>query len=417
MSAVKQTAEIESPLSAQSREKVSAAIPLLVIFVAALTLTCVLGFASAKINEQYFQTHAFRLDPSFYAFQAAHACDDTTHHSIADVAANQFWKNSRDPLRLIPVILLAPKLLTEQIVPLLTSLPCMFIFLCPTGMFAQRKTESLTCAMALMTLFAAMPGLIHPTYGLGTFFLDLVAALFLGSAALCLLEYGNKFKRGWLVAFAILVSFALLSRYASLGYFAFCLVPPLLALLFKKARKDSLKAGIADLLLVTTTGLLFSGWYVLHHLAPNLFYYTQYEIGSNGTILQSANVLLPELAKFVGIPLIIEVALIGLTAIFLRGRIALKSELFIGGWMTFSALILNIMIVRFVGREYNLHPILICSAFNLRWHFGASEVHQVSKNNSQFTNVFRGRCNMRFSFFVHQSIAEKDIRYSVRERD
>lgn len=363
MSAVKQSAEIKSPLSAPDREKVSATMPVLVILAAALTLTCMLGFASSKINQQYFQTHAFRLDPSFYAFQAAHAYNETTLHSIPDVAANQLWKNSRDPLRILPVLLLSPKLLTEQVVPLVTALPCMFIFLALAGIVAQRKTDSLICGVAVMTMFATMPGLIHPTYGLGTFFLDLVAALFLGSAALCLLEYESQFKRAWLVGFAMLVSLALFSRYASLGYVAFCLVPPLFGLLFLKARKDSLKASAADFFLVTVTGLLFSGSYVVLHLVQNLFYYTKLEPGGNGSIFESANALLPEFLNFIGVPLLAEAALIALAAIIFRHRNALRSELFIGSWLMFSALALNIVIVKFVGREYNHHPILFAVPF------------------------------------------------------
>ena len=346
-----------SPLSRNRRQR-SNLLSSAAILVVAFVLTSLLGLACSQNLKQYFQIHPYRIDPSYYCYHAALLHEASLSQPAMKIAIRELITNDRDPFRFVPVLILAPKLLSQQVAPLATALPCMFVFLSLIGFVSYRRANKLPYAVLLMVMVASMPGFINPAYGLGTFFLDLVAALFLGSAAICLIEYGRDFQRGWLFAFATLTSLTLVSRYAAAGYVAFCLVPALFCQMISLAQKRSTKAALIDFLLVTAVGFVESAWYLLPHFYSNYLYYSLCEPDGNGTILSSATALLPEFARFIGIPSLIAMVLFALAPVMYRRRYAYKKEVLLSWWFAISALILNIVVVRFVGREYNHHPIL-----------------------------------------------------------
>src|SRR4029434_759679 len=102
------------------------------------------------------------------------------------------------------------------------------------GLHVRRRTGSLPYALACMALFAALPGLLNPRFGLAVYWLETVASPPRGSPLLCLLLSDRGRHLGWLAAFAAFAALACLSRYVTVAFAGFLCAPIVLAYLGRR---------------------------------------------------------------------------------------------------------------------------------------------------------------------------------------
>jgi hypothetical protein len=133
-----------------------------------------------------------------------------------------------NPLRTIPLILVAPHLLAEEHGHLFTAGPALAIFLVLLGWMVERGSGSLLLAAAAMLFCCAVDAFYDPHWGIPAYWLELPGGFLIGAAACCLgLSEGAK-KTSWLVAFGLIGSAAVWARQVT-GVYLFVACGPLLA--------------------------------------------------------------------------------------------------------------------------------------------------------------------------------------------
>jgi NADH:ubiquinone oxidoreductase subunit 6 (subunit J) len=192
------------------------------------------------------------------------------------LALSEWLNNKIMPFRTIPLILLAPNLLGHKLGHIATALPALFSFLIILGLTIKKRSGSTLYALAACLLFCAIPGLSDLKYGLGAYWLDLVAALFVGGAALCLLNSSEARNAKWLVAFSLFASLACLSRYIALAYLLIICSPiALLFLLRRFHREKSIKNSLLNpLIYLCVPFLILSGYFLISGFPSTYYYYT-----------------------------------------------------------------------------------------------------------------------------------------------
>jgi hypothetical protein len=191
-------------------------------------------------------------------------------------AVAEWLSNVRHPLRTAPLVLLAPSLLTAQFGFMATSLPFLGLFLGLLGLHVHRRTGSLPYALACMALFAALPGLLNPRFGLAVYWLETVASPLLGSALLCLLLSDRGRHLGWLAAFATFAALACLSRYVTVAFAGFLCGPIVLAYLGRRLweERSLLRALLLPILVIGVVGGLLAGDFLIGHFKENQLFYS-----------------------------------------------------------------------------------------------------------------------------------------------
>lgn len=264
-------------------------LPLTQIILVSLILTVVVGFAVVIIQKTYFNNYSYFFDPISYSFKNVLLHEQLSEKGRWALAWQEWLDNNRNPLRTIPLILFKPDLLAHPLGHLATSIPFFFIFLILLGWTIYQRTNSIFYSVACIFLFCSISSLYSPTFGLAPYWLDLTASLILGCAFLCLLNYAKNNNLKWLIAFSIFAGLTALSRYIAFAYLVFSCYPLFFFCLFKQWQKEeNLHKSILIPLIIhgLTTGII-AGYFLLAHLADNIFFYTNYGYALNKGFLFS----------------------------------------------------------------------------------------------------------------------------------
>jgi len=240
-----------------------------------LTLTAIAGFASAMIGNCQAKFHPYYFDPVVYQYHCAELYWHILGSNNFAGALYEATHNAFYPLRTVPLALFCPSLLTQPLTPLATSLPALALLIFLLGYTVYQRSGSKPLAFASALLLTSLPAIYQTTYGIHAFWLDILAALLIGSAFLCLVNYKYSSKDGWLVGFALCVSLTAFARYIAIVYALVSLYPILLITLAQKRRAESwtaarcwLSAGLSIFL----PGAICGG-FLLAHASETYYYY------------------------------------------------------------------------------------------------------------------------------------------------
>jgi|GEM_PF-2871934 hypothetical protein len=253
----------------------------------ALVLSFGAGAISVHIERVYLSTHSLYFDHVSYCYYNARLYQRWVLGESRWALAWEEWvNNARHPARTVPLLLLAPSLLAHPMGHMATVLPALAVFLFLLGYTIWRRSGSSVYAGGAMLLFCTLPGLYHVTYGLASYLLDLPAALYIGAGLFCLLWSEGARRPGWLVMFAVLVSWGCLGRWVAGGY-ALVLGGPVLAFyLWRRWREERsfLRAVVVPALWVGVPVVLLAGWFIVAHWETNFDFYPVYGYGLGGTL-------------------------------------------------------------------------------------------------------------------------------------
>ncbi len=262
---------------------------MITLLIASLLLTCLITFASARIEWKYIQNYPHFYDPVCYNLNNAKLWLDVQQHGRFAVAWTEALSNIRHPFRTVPAILLAPDLLAQPLGHLFTAMPLLFAFLFLLGTSVNAYSRSVWMAMASLCLFCSVPILFDAKLGFAAFWLDLHAALAMASAAICLLRFQASAQRKWLVAFAIFATITSLSRYSATFYLVVLALPILVLALTQHfcIKRSFLRAVLVPVLTLSALLLPVAGVFVISHYQANIHYYKTYGYAFNVTIIKS----------------------------------------------------------------------------------------------------------------------------------
>jgi hypothetical protein len=243
----------------------------------ALLLTALVGAAVVPTQRQFLQSQPFYSDAVGHSLHGARLALEVEQRGRWATAIRELRDNPRFPLRTVPLVLLAPGQLAAPAGHAWVPLAALWCFLAVLGATVFRRSGSEAYAFGAMALFCSMARHYEPKAGLGSNWLDLTAALFLGAAAFllldCRLERGHAAR---LLAFGLLASAAALSRYISAGY-ALVICGPVLAgsIAASYLRSRSLPRSVLVPLALTGGPVLVAAVipYLLPHLSAVLAYY------------------------------------------------------------------------------------------------------------------------------------------------
>ena len=240
------------------------------LMLASLVVTSILVFGTVRIESTYLKNFPRFFDPAAYDSTNIALFRDVEEKGRFNVAVAEFETNSRNPIRTIPLVLFYPKALSKQFGHLLTAVPLLYTFILLLGLQSLQKSHSLTFAVAAMSAFCAVPGLLDPTEGFAANWLDMPAAAGVAAAALSLLQFCETRKLSWLALFGCLATCAVTARWAAAPYLALYSGPVLLMSVLKCGRVQGL--ALKALLTVAASsglGVIF----VIRYLIPNLSNY------------------------------------------------------------------------------------------------------------------------------------------------
>jgi hypothetical protein len=266
-------------------------------------------------------------------------------------------ENHRDPIRTLPLILLAPKLLSSPMGHLLTAVPMLFSFLFLIAVITYKRTHSLLFSILSAGLILPLNGIYSPVLGFGDYWLDLPASFAMGSAALSLLQYGIKFDRRWLMLFGCFFSITATARFSA-AFYLLTFAGVVLLLYFVQQLKDAYrsKSSIAKsallLALTTAPGLAF----LLTNILGVSSYYSTYGYAFNSTVFQSLSWTWLAVRYYFGTAVIGSLLLIWIAG----GFLALKEKrtrtyFLLNAWLPISQIVFLCLIVKAVD---GVHPVL-----------------------------------------------------------
>ena len=250
----------------------------LIFAVAALILTGLIGHVSIRIEEIYRQNHPYRsLDPVYYMYYNAKLYGSLADESRLSVAADQWLNNNRHPLRTTPLVLFAPEWLAHPYGYMVTSLPMFAVMIWVMGVTVHRRTGHILYSLAVMSLLGATTYLFNVEYGIATYWLDTPMSYLFGAAVLSLVNSRGK-SIPWLVAFAVLAAFTVLSRYIAVIYILFVSAPLLLYYLARRwwEERDFWKALVLPVGVIAVIILSLAGVFLFRHFASVFGFYTSY---------------------------------------------------------------------------------------------------------------------------------------------
>lgn len=256
----------------------------------ALLLTIISGFTAYFITNLYFKHNAYNLDPVYYLYYNAELSEKIKYTGREQVLLDEWRHNSRHPLRTIPLIAVAPVLLTKTFGHMSITLVALAVYLALLGWTIYRRSGNASYAFVMMALFAVLPGLFGPAVGLAAYWLDITAALFSGGALLSLLNSDETRNRQWLMASAILFSCAVLSRYIALFFAGVMFFPVLAYYLVKRysVEKDIIRSVLYPLLLTMGIIFLLAGYFIIFQYKANMSFYTHYGYGLHNGYVRAA---------------------------------------------------------------------------------------------------------------------------------
>lgn len=270
----------------------------------AAVATSLTGCILVATQLRYARHRSFFFDPAAYTFHEATLRVRLESEGRWPVAWDEWQRNSRAPLRTVPLLLAAPTLLGQPAGHLATALPALAVCSGLMGWLAYRRSGSMGYAFVCAVALAMLPGVFDVTRGLGPYWLDLPAAYLLGAAALCLISTLETAHLGWWAAFALLASGAALFRSVAAGYALFMCGPVLLCALRRRwCQHRSLASVAAPLALVAGIVGLLAGPVLVAHAAANVTYYAGHGYALSSGVAEAARAALASLVRFHTAPL------------------------------------------------------------------------------------------------------------------
>lgn len=326
---------------------------LIIIVVWSTLLIAAVFFVAVETEQNYLIHNAYFFDPIYYASYNVELATRVADEGRWAVAVDEWLHNGRHPLRTIPLVLLAPSLLTHRFGYLATFVPALWLFLILLGWTVYHRTRSLSYVLAIMAVACVVPIYYHVNRGIATYWLEWSAAFFIGCAALSLVNAVRTHADRWLILFACSTAGATLSRYIAIAFVAWACLPWIIYFLWKRKRiKRSL--GI-----VAGCIAFFAGYYLIVHFSDNLHFYSTYGYALDQTITASWQFIWGSFFSFLAIPgrlkhVFIVVLLLVMSFALWRGNWKDWPELCFMAWLPLSIPLLLIAL----GTVGAAHPLV-----------------------------------------------------------
>lgn len=244
----------------------------------ALLATLTAASLSVALERRYLDHNPYFFDAVSYSFYNAKLYLRLQDVDLSRVVADELSNNNRHPLRTVPLLVLAPKLLAHPFGHMATSLPALFVFIFLLGWTVYARTRRLLPAVAGSSVIVLLPGLYEPVSGIAAYWLDLPAALLIGASMLALLNSDGARDFRWLVAFVVLGSCAAFVRYISVAYLLFAAVPVFAWYLVGRVMDDGnwLRSVAAPFAVVAGSAVAVAGPYLFWHVGSVGEFYRLY---------------------------------------------------------------------------------------------------------------------------------------------
>jgi hypothetical protein len=343
----------------------------------ALLAGAVASYGAVRIQKTYYKKHPHFYDAVSYQYHNARLYERLKRESVVDVAAEEWFKNSRHPLRTTPLVLFAPELLRHPQGHMATSIPFLLLFLFLTGALLYARTASLAAVALALGGAALTPHFYDPQFGLAAAWLDLTAALIVGCAVLCLFlaeeahaARPERFAWGWHLAAGALLGLAPLARYVAVLY-AFVLAAPVIGWFAWRIlqRAPDLRRGLWPAVrgpaLTLFAFLAVAGSYLYAHFANNAHFYSTYGYNLGAGIIAAGAANLQAAARFFTYPVsaFLLALLVAFVALMLRSGEAQKRAEFYAlvSWCCAAPWLMQ----SFVLRSLAVHPMNFALPFLL----------------------------------------------------
>ncbi len=252
------------------------------IVLSAIALTAIVSCMSVLLAETFLRHHSYFFDAASYSYRNALLYTRVEMNGTIAAAWQELLTNNRYPIRTVPLALLAPSVLAHPMGHVTTAIPSLLAFLVVFGIAVRRRSGSTLFSIVAMALFCSLTGIYNPNYGFATYWLDFVAALWAGAAAMCLINSDETRSTKWIIAFAVFASFAALSRYIAAGYVLFSCLPILVIYSIKRiGHGEELKKVATPYLWLFLTIALLAGAFLVCNAHANLQFYSNccYSLG------------------------------------------------------------------------------------------------------------------------------------------
>ncbi len=322
------------------------------IFLCAVVITAWLVWSCCRLENLFVRNYGYFYDAAAYLKWHIALYHAYLQQGAWATICSDFLSNDRCPLRTLPYLMLAPRLLIEESGHLWTEIPFLFSLLVLFGALVARRTASVLFALTAMTTFIAMPFLYDPMHGIAAFWLDLTAAFALGCAAVSLLFFHETGQKRWVFAFGCFLSATVLCRWWSTIHVAAfsCLALPVVL-----SRKElSLKARVLSCgctLLGALPGMAFA----ISSFPTSWAYYKVAGCALNHTVIESVQWTAVSLLAMFGLPVL--AVLLTLSVINLANWDRRRENwrpAFVCLWFTLSLVLVTCLVCRIAGGEHAL---------------------------------------------------------------
>jgi hypothetical protein len=249
------------------------------LFGVCILLTVSIAVATCLIQNRFCSHYPYFYDPVAYQVRIASVYEDLVQHGQLNAFIHEATSNGIFPFRTLPLILVAPDLLSHPYGHFATLLPLFFSFICILGYTVYRRSNSVIYAIASIVLACSLPGIYSPRYGLGTLWLDCAASFAVGCAALSALNFVQTERIGWLLSLSIFVAIATQSRYIAIVYILISVYPIVFCALLSRARKHGFNAIKTSVQVGIGVPLVLAGPFLIGHAPKTYDYYTTYGYG------------------------------------------------------------------------------------------------------------------------------------------
>jgi hypothetical protein len=279
----------------------------------ALVFTIILALYSSRLEQTFLDHYPRFYDALSYDFQNATVYLNQRDHGRLAALIDELHHNNRDIFRTVPLLLFAPNLLAKQYGQFATSLPLLFLFGFFLSWECYRLSKSLILAMVALTCLFTLPGLMHPINGYAANWLDMPAAMAMGTAVLGLLRFVKSHELKWLFVFGLFASVTATCRWSAAAYLAFYGFPILSLGLFRFLRhRKNVKNAVLTLCASVGPGVIF----VVYHVPSTYWYYTNVCFGMGSTVAEAFNCTIQGLQALCGAVILPLLCLLIATNIF-----------------------------------------------------------------------------------------------------
>lgn len=327
--------------------------PGLLVFAAAV-VTAFLWVTTAKLEQTFLDHYGFFYDPAAYYVRNLTVYRYFEQHGLWNSLIYEFFNDERCPGRMVPYLLLQPKLLLSTTGHMWTEMPLVWAFLSLLSTTIFQRTRSFVLAGASIFLFAGLPFLFDPKLGIGAYWLDFPAACALGCAALCAIRYLATRNNGWMFALGAFASATALCRWSAACYLVLfvALAVPALAIANGRERWKKTAASFACAATTALPGIVF----FLQFYAYNSWYYKQFGYAFDHPISKSIEWTFKAMQQLFSIPILsILILLTAVNAVLLIKNKNDRILRFVAFWAPAAVFVFLCCIAKAVD---GYHPVL-----------------------------------------------------------